>query len=267
MIWLRCLLLIFLVSGCKVSAGPDEGITETYGQSLAKHVEETTGFVDYSSWAEDRVALDAYIMWGTKIINAETYSDWERAEKISFWMNLYNALTIQAILDHFPVRSIREIEGVWDKRFVSVMGKPISLNEIEHDVLRKEFKEPRVHYALVCAARSCPPLRSELFTKNKLADQLLDQQQRFFSKKENIQYDAETGVLTLSALLNWYETDFIGGLTNASVSEWSDEMKKETLILYLRKNSKEGGRLNDSLPVIRYSDYDWALNEAISKNL
>ncbi len=262
MIWLRCLFLVFVVSGCKVSAEPDTEITEAYGQSLGKYVEETTGFVDYSSWAEDRVGLDTYIMWVTEVINAETYSDWERSEKISFWMNLYNALTIQAILDHYPIRSIREIEGVWDKRSVSIMGKPISLNEIEHDVLRKEFEEPRVHYALVCAAKSCPPLRDELFTKNKLADQ----QQRFFSKKENIQYDAETGVLTLSALLNWYETDFIGGLTNASVSEWSDEIKKKTLILYLRKNSKEGGRLNDSLPVIGYSDYDWALNEAISKS-
>ena len=262
MLWLRYAFLVFLVIGCKASTIFDTKVEEAYNQSLGKFVEEKTGFVDYSSWVKDRGALDAYIEWGAGMLAVEVYSEWSRSEKISFWVNLYNALTIQAILNHYPVDSIREIEGVWDKRLVSVMGDPISLNEIEHNVLRKEFEEPRIHYALVCAARSCPPLRNELFTKNKLTDQLLDQQKRFFSKKENFQFDAKTGVLKLSALLDWYKTDFIGGLTTPSVSQWSDEMKKKTLILYLQKNSKEGWKLNDSVPEIRYSNYDWALNEA-----
>ncbi len=259
--WFRVISFVLLVTGCAVSAEPDREVAKAYDKSLRMYVEEATGFVDYFSWGKDRAALDAYVKWGIQSLTIKIYSEWSRSEKISFWINLYNALTIQAILDHYPVGSIREIEGVWDKKSIGVMGNPLSLNEIEHAILRKEFKELRVHYALVCAAKSCPPLRSELYTGDQLEDQLRDQQERFFSKKKNFHFDANAGVLTLSALLDWYENDFIGGLINASVSEWSDEMKKKSLILYLRKNALKGRELDDTLPEIRYADYDWTLNK------
>lgn len=167
--------------------------------------------------------------------------------RLAFWLNAYNAFTIKLIIDHSPVTSIREITrgnvGPWDIDWIEISGTKYSLNQIEHEIIRKDFDEPLIHMALVCAARSCPPLRSEAYTGEKLTRQLEENAAAFLTDSTKNRYDAATGTLYLSELFRWYGKDF--NAKHGSV---------EKFVLNVM-------HLGDVKPkAVRYLPYDWSLN-------
>jgi len=220
------------------SIDPDHGLLTAV---LQDYVAE--GMVDYKSIRADQ-RFDQYLAY---LSETNPYEIKDESERLAFWINAYNASTIKLVIDHYPVESIRDIKqgskGPWDIVWINIGGKQYSLNHIEHEIIRKEFDEPRIHMALVCAATSCPPLRSEAYEGSKLEQQLSENAKRFLSDREKNRYDAETSTLYLSEIFSWYGDDFNKKYGSAAAFALSVM-----------------GR-NDVKPsVVQYLSYDWRLN-------
>jgi len=140
---------------------------------LKKYVTEN-GRVDYKGLKNEKGKLESYLEMLNKNPPAK---DWKQEEEMTYWINAYNAFTVKLILDHYPVKSIQEIDGgkPWDEAFIKIGGKNYSLNNIETDFLRKKFSDPRIHFAINCASQSCPRLLNEAFTPEKIELQLNEQ--------------------------------------------------------------------------------------------
>jgi uncharacterized protein DUF547 len=244
-----------------------------YAAVLKQHV-NSRGLVTYAALKADRDRLDEFVRMLAEVDPSE-YTQWDRPRKIAFWTNAYNALTLKAIIDHYPIRagllkgqlyprnSIRQIPGVWDKLQFLVMGRRITLNQIEHEVLRKEFKEPRIHMTLVCAAMSCPPLRVEPYSGERLEEQLADQSRRFLAREDRFRIDREGQRVYLSKILEWFGGDFVEAYPPP---DGSDDPQKATLAFvatYLPKADAEFIRAGDYS--VSYLKYDWTLNERSSE--
>lgn len=180
---------------------------------LQKYVDDQ-GLVAYRRWhddAADRQALQSYLgRLGAVDLQAEVPRD----VRLAYWINAYNALTLEFILRKYPLGSIKEYESfvpgkfrVWRDVRLEVDGKPYSLDDIEHGILRK-MGEPRIHFALVCASRGCPPLRNRAYAAAGLDAQLADNARRFFARPGNFAVDADDHAVRLSQLLGWYGGDF-----------------------------------------------------------
>ena len=213
---------------------------------LQKHVDEN-GMVDYKAFLKDRGQLKSYLQLLEENPPSEQWSD---AEKLAYWINAYNAYTIDLVLEHYPVKSIKDIGSViqipfvnspWDVKFIGIGGKEYDLNNIEHNIIREEFEEPRIHFALVCAAISCPKLRREAYTAEELEDQLKEQTEDFLANPKRNKI--EPNEVALSKLFDWYQGDFT---------------EEGSLIDFLNQYSpvqiKEGAG-------IEYMEYNWSLNK------
>lgn len=173
------------------------------------------GRVDYAGLhADGRPALDAYLA-ALSSTCATDYEGWTRAARIAFWLNAYNAFTVQLILEHYPIASIRKIGwlpgAAFRQRFIpmpGLKGDTISLDEIENGTLRSAFREPRIHFALVCASRSCPPLRGEAYRGADLDRQLDDQARIFLQDPSRNRVDVAARTLYLSSIFKWFRGDF-----------------------------------------------------------
>ena len=175
---------------------------------------------------------------------------WTDNEQMAYWINAYNAFTVQLIIRYYPLKSIKEIGGKipfinssWDIKFIQLGGETLDLNNIEHGILRKEFVEPRVHFALNCASFSCPKLRNEAYTAEKLEQQLNDQAKAFINNPEkNILGDGSS--IKISKLFTWFEGDF--------------KKKSDDIPAFLSQFSKI--KISEDAK-IDYLDYNWNLNE------
>ncbi|MEK7254271.1 MAG: DUF547 domain-containing protein, partial [Bacteroidota bacterium] len=139
---------------------------DAWDKLLRQHV-NTAGQVDYASFKKDKPKLDAYLR---ELETHPPQSDWSKAEKMAFWINAYNANTIKLIVENYPLASITKLDGgkTWDVQRIKIGGKTYSLNNIENDILRPQFKDARIHFAVNCAARSCPPLLNQAWTAANL---------------------------------------------------------------------------------------------------
>jgi hypothetical protein len=163
---------------------------------------------------------------------------------------------------HYPKNSIRQISGVWDDLKFTIMGRPMVLDGIEHNVLRTNYHEPRIHMALVCAAMGCPPLRNEPYTSERLSAQFDDQARRFLSNPAKFRIDRDAGRVYLSSIFKWFGDDFIPKY--AVEDSYGNHSKKERATLhfvagYLEK--KDADYLASGNYDVKYLDYDWSLNE------
>ena len=175
-----------------------------------------------------------------------------REETLAFWINVYNIMAVKMVVDHYPVTSIKDagslFTSVWKKTVGTVAGKERTLNEIEHEILRK-MGEPRIHVAIVCASVSCPDLRVEAYSPERLNEQLDDQMKKFVANtQKGLRIDQSKKRLYLSSIFKWFEEDFEpkGGV-------------RSYLALYVRKN--EAASLKNQTFSISYLDYNWELNE------
>lgn len=226
--------------------------------------------VDYAGLAKERSALDAYVrsLAGTP---ASELSSRGPRERMAFWLNAYNAITLQQVVANYPLTrlertaadapasSIRQIPSVWDVKH-AVAGRSLSLNDIEHAVLRKEFRDARIHFGLNCASVGCPPLRPEAFAAERL-DAQLDEQARAFvadSRRNRI----EPGRVQLSRIFEWFGEDF-GGEQAFDGTGANPAAVLRFLVAHATGKAREV--LAQATPAeVSYLDYDWQLNDAAS---
>ena len=190
-------------------------------------------------------------------VDRQTYDSWNENQKIAFLINAYNALTIELILTKYPdLESIKDLggffSGPWKIKFFNLLGKKTHLDHIEHGILRKQFTEPRIHFALVCASIGCPALQTHAFTADKLDAQLSDAAKQFLRDKDRNYYDTSSKTLALSSIFKWFDEDF----------EKTDGSVKAFVVPYLTDNKALQKEILSSSTKIKYLDYDWSLNQA-----
>ena len=215
---------------------------DLYANILDEYLDQ--GKVNYQSLRQDPKNLNRYLR-KIEALSSKSLEIMSRDEQMAFYLNLYNAFTLKAIIEHYPVKSIKNISGVWDKLEFPVAGSNLTLNQIEYQILRKQFKEPRVHFALVCASTSCPELRSQPFSGKNL-DQALDEEaSKFINDKTKVRLDKEKGILYVSSIFKWFREDF------GDVEEFIAGYLPREDKLFILENK----------PKIRYLRYDWSLND------
>lgn len=199
----------------------------------------------------DRRALQAYLDY----LQGVAISGYNRNEQFAYWVNLYNAATIELILEHYPVESIRDINispglfasGPWDAEILEVEGTALTLNDVEHRILRPLWEDPRIHYAVNCASYSCPNLAPAPYTAANF-DSLLDEMaSAYVNHPRGVEFDG--GRLYLSSIYNWYQEDF-GDSLDGVIKHLLEFAQGET-----------ARRLREHSGGARYR-YDWDLNQA-----
>ncbi len=234
---------------------------EDYAVVLSTYVDDQ-GLVNYEALQKNRQELDQF-NGAIAIVKPETYNNWTEAEKIAFLINAYNAFTLQSIIDQKPLKkSIRDILGVWELNKFAIAGEEKTLNNIEHNTLRVDFNEPRIHAALVCAAMSCPPLRNEPFTAEKLDQQLEDQTQTWLSNPDiGFRIDREAGRVYLSKIFDWFGDDWKRSYAGQYEFAGSDKERAALNFISGYLNAADRNYLKQGNYEISYLDYDWALNK------
>lgn len=209
------------------------------------------GAVNYSRLKENPAPLASYLDSLATISERELAAVTDK-DRFALLINLYNAATLKLVVDHYPVHSIKDIGGIrgpWKQPVVRFLGQLRTLDDVEHGFLRPQFHDPRLHMALVCAARGCPPLRAEAYVASHLDQQLDDQVRRFLAQTSKNRVDAESGKLFLSPIFKWYRTDFEtdGGSVETFLARFLAESERRHMV---------GGKLK-----VSYTDYDWSLND------
>ncbi|MEQ9618018.1 MAG: DUF547 domain-containing protein [Deltaproteobacteria bacterium] len=246
----------------------------SYNALLNKYVKDAK--VDYGGFLASRNEFELFLQSLGDVKQSE-YEEWSHKEKLAYWINAYNAFTIKAIIDHYPItrsfsfiglfvpsNSILQIKGVWDKLEFRAVGRELTLGDIEHEILRKEFNEPRIHTAINCASIGCPDLRSEAYTADRLDEQLTDASINFVNNPEKGFYiDPKKRKVKYSKIFHWFGEDFIQNYGDGYEFEGRDEEENAVLnfaLVYLQsEDSKEYVRKNKFK--IGHLDYDWHLNE------
>jgi len=220
---------------------------------LSKYVDDD-GYVNYTAWkasSPDRQALRKYLR---ALSRGSTTRPASRQARLAFWINAYNAVTLEGILDVYPTSSIREHTAtlfgynIWTDLPLNVGEGTYSLEQIEHQNLRK-LGEPRIHFAIVCASVGCPRLRNEAYTASRLEEQLADNARDFFSRRSNFRFDEQSKQFNVSSILKWFDSDF--GQTQVDRFGY--------LKPYLPASARRAA--TDPNTNISFLDYDWSLND------
>jgi hypothetical protein len=247
-------VIVFSALWMKGRALASDGFDHTharYGRVLRDYVKN--GRVDYASLQSDPQDLDAYLA-ELAAVKPEEFAAWSRGKRLALLLNLYNARTLRLIIDHYPLKSIRQIGvlpgAAWRELVVRFGGGIMTLGHLENKIIREDYHEPRIHFALVCAANGCPQLRSEPYTDDRLDAQLDEQAKQFLATVEKNRFEEANNTLWLSPIFKWYQQDFTGraGSLAAYVKPFLPEEPRRAL---------------DRSPKARiiYTDYDWGLNE------
>ena len=239
------------------------------GRVLSRHVVGTR--VDYASLLQHRESLDAVVEELGEVGRSD-FDTWTDHEQLAYWINAYNAFTLQAIVDNYPIdggwfsflrmaprNSIKQISGVWTRLRWQAAGAPMTLDEIEHETLRVLYDEPRIHFAVNCAAVSCPPLRVEPYVGRLLDRQLTLAVRDFLASDSGVQVEGTT--LRLSSIFDWYGEDFVDRYAHL-VDGASDPKSRATLGVVATYGPSEASGLAQSGDArVRFLRYDWGLND------
>lgn len=219
--------------------------------------------IRYAAVAQDRAALKA-VLDGMSAVTQAEFDGWTKPQQKAFLINAYNAFTIEYILTKYPnLSSIKDLGSLlanpWKKKWVPLLGQTLSLDAIEHEMLRKRgvYDDPRIHFAVNCASIGCPMLREEAYVADKLDAQLDDQARRFMSDRSRNRYNAASGKLELSKIFDWYGEDFKLGhqgirSVEAFAAKYADRLA----------DPADHDKLRGLKVGISYLDYDWKLNDA-----
>lgn len=249
----RCILfyLIFLfmvVDGTILGQTKNMTAANQSLNNILSSFVNSNGMVDYGSIQNNPFLLQPFIEFlaeKSPVSHPEIFPTED--DKKAYWINAYNGLMIKAVIENPGISSVKQIGwgyGVfWRKRFM-VGGEKLTLNHIEHKILRKQFDDPRIHFAINCASNSCPPIGNRIVVGKNL-DQQLDQKTKdFINNTENVQIDVKTKTIIISKIFKWYKADF--------------EINGNSLIDYIN-NYKDGTKIDSSYD-ITFQDYDWGLN-------
>jgi Protein of unknown function, DUF547 len=220
--------------------------------------------VHYAGFAADRAALKAYLD-SLSAVPAAAFTAWSKAERQAFLTNAYNAFTVELILTRHPdLKSIKDLGSLlsspWKPKWIALLGTKVSLDDIEHAMLRKrgDYDDPRVHFAVNCASIGCPALREEAFVAARLDAQLDEQTLRFMSDRTRNRYNAQRGRLELSKIFDWFGDDFrLGHRGIASLPAFAARYADQLADAPADRERIRAGGVD-----IAFLDYDWALNDA-----
>ena len=249
---MRYVLLLSFV--CAAHAQAFDHTHPAWEALLRKHVVLLDGGkasqMNYSAIAAERAAVREYLQSLSRVGEAE-FNGWSSAEQVAFLINAYNAYTVEKILTRYPdIRSIWDFGKVFGNpfrdEFFTLLGARMSLDGIEHGILRKRYREPRIHYAVNCASIGCPMLREEAYVAARLDEQLEQQARRFLSDRTRNRF--RDGRLEVSKIFDWYKEDF--------------EPREE----YFARYAGALGMPPGASPRLVFLDYDWALNDSRSSS-
>ena len=216
---------------------------------LKKYVNEE-GYVNYKGFLKDSVQFNSYLDLLSR--NHPNEKNWSKEERLAYWINAYNAFTIKLICNYYPVKSIKDIKSgipfvsdTWTISFIKIEGKTYNLNDIEHGIIRPKFNDPRIHFAVNCASKGCPPLRNEAYMASKLNAQL-DEQAKSFINDGNRNKIQSANKADLSKIFTWFSGDF--------------KKAAPSVIAFINKYSNT--KLSEKA-TLNYQDYDWNLNEQL----
>ncbi len=244
----------------------------SFNDLLGKYV--TNGRVDYPNFKKDQTRLETYLAYLQKV-NSSEFNAWTLNGQKAYWINAYNALTLKAILDHYPIKpggfiararfphnSIRQIADVWDTPMLRLAGKMRTLNEIEHEILRKRYHDPRLHFVLVCASIGCPLIENKAFTGADL-DARLDQAARnFLNNPDKLRLDVSSNTLYLSSIFDWFGEDFQStGADGLALTKYKGDDKGVIRFVLKYASTETTEFILQQHPKLEYLDYDWSLNE------
>lgn len=268
----------FTVNSYSVEAMKSENFDHTYSiynSLLDRYVENSR--VNYQGFINDRDEFEVFLN-SLGSVDENEYQNWTEEQQLAYWINAYNAFTIKAIIDHYPIswsfsligifyapsNSILQIKGVWKKLQFKALGKMVTLDEIEHQILRKEFNAPRIHMAINCASVSCPDLSNQAYEAEKLEEQLSYASAAFINNpQKGVYINQESGKVKLSKIFKWFGDDFI--LNYGSTKLSNNYSLKENAVLnfvteYVESEEAKEYLMNNKLK-ISYLGYDWHLNE------
>ncbi|MGH9350284.1 MAG: DUF547 domain-containing protein [Vicinamibacterales bacterium] len=224
--------------------------------------------VDYAALTAARATLDRVV---AKLDSppARAEPGWTREQRMAFWINAYNALTLRAIVDHYPIQSgwftrqprnsIRHIDGVWTDLTWRVAGRTVTLDDIEHRTVRPVFKDARIHFALNCASISCPPLAAEPYRPATLDAQMNEAARAYLASPEGLRVDG--GTLRVSSIFKWYGEDFVAEYSRLGPGA-CDAHERAILGTVIRYGPPAAAELARSGQArIAFLDYDWSLND------
>lgn len=242
MTWTSFFLLGLLWASPALSA--ERVYHSLYGELLQKYVKK--GVVDYQGFKREEAGLDNYLAVLEKTDTKALFPD----EQFAFYVNAYNAWTIKLILGAYPgIKSIKELvtpfRGQWKRKIARIDGDLLTLDNIEHDILRPRFKDPRIHFAVNCASKGCPPLLSEPYRRDVLDRQLTEVTEAFINDPSYNRFEGNT--LYVSSIFKWYSEDFKEGIV---------EFFKQ----YARGELRDKVQGNQKKIKVEYLDYDWSLN-------
>ena len=220
-----------------------------FNQILKTYV-DTRGVVDYNRIAAD----NTFSEYMKSLENAEADA-LSQDGQLAFWINAYNAVTIDKVIKWKPKKSVREtfVPGVWTgtKFFTSrqhtVAGQRLSQDDIEHEILRKRFQDPRIHFAIICASSGCPPLPQIAYTDENVQSRLEDETRQYLHSKRGLQIDYVENTIMISKLFDWFAGDF--------------ESKSGSVVNFIKPYLDDKAMaFLDRMPKMSYIEYDWALN-------
>ena len=251
------LALLTLFTGCSKAensyaispSSPLDHSHTTFTELLKTHVKGAK--VDYAAIKKSPAKLNTYLDTLANVSKSD-YDKWSKDQQMAFLINLYNAATIKLIIDNYPVSSIKDIGGLlgspWKQDVVRLWGKMVTLNHIEHDLLRPTFNDPRVHFAVNCASIGCPNLLDEAFQATKLDAQLEKQTRAFLADTTRNRLDAQHNTLHLSPIFDWFKEDFVkkSGSVEKFVAPYFNDQDRAVIL--------------SNNPKIKHTDYNWNLN-------
>lgn len=218
------------------------------------HFEGDQSYVNYKKIKENPTALKKYLSSLSNVKKSD-FENWNAGERLAFLINAYNAFTIKLIVDNYPTQSIKDLGGFlkspWKKEFFTLFGVQTHLDGIEHDMIRKKFDEPRIHFAVICASIGCPPIQKFAFRASEIEKQFQIATKTFLGDAKKNSYDKKKKKLRLSKIFKWYGDDFnkkYGSYLKFISTRMTEDKSLQKKIAADKVNSS-------------WNSYDWALNE------
>ena len=235
-----------------------------------------SGKVDYKGFIKSRDQFNNYLQ-SLGIVTEKQYNSWTEEQKLAFWINAYNAFTIQAIIDNYPIKrsftlvgifyapenSILQIPGVWKKLKFQAAGRDVTLDHIEHGILRVDFNEPRIHAAINCASIGCPDLMNEAYTADRLSAQLDLASINFVNNSyKGVQIAPDGKSVKVSKIFKWFGEDFYENYNNEIFSERKKRDNGVLGFIITYTQDEEAKKVIESNDFkLKHLHYDWTLNE------
>jgi len=254
------LALLAAPAGLRAQAPPSEGFDfAAYARVLETYV-TPDGRVRYAALKQEAADLNAFVQQ-LAAVSPENRPDLfsSRAAQMAYWINAYNAFVLDAVVEAYPVESVRDLKFGFGLLFFKrdrlvAGGRRVSLDDIEHGILRRQFADPRIHFAINCASASCPPLARQPYRAETLEAQLDQAARAFIGREENVWMRGD--VLFLSKIFEWYEEDF----TRRAGAADGSATAVDYLLRYLP--AETAARIRQEKPRVEFYNYDWSLNDA-----